>query len=241
MHSQEDIRHQQNLLEIHRRNLAQYIKQQGLIGEAFAPPMIVNGIRESRENIQRIKGILRGWGEQVADHVDDETPTLPSPSAIKTPPTTTITTPKPKQPRRRKATGPDVYISYNGTDEAWVSETLLPQLEAAGLNVIIDYRDFEIGVPRLVNIERAVERSRHTLIVMTPEWLDSDWNAFQGLLASTNDPSGLQQKLLPLMLKACKPPARIAMLESLDLTNLARREAQMERLVRSLTVAHALR
>src|SRR5436305_443372 len=83
---------------------------------------------------------------------------------------TTVTPPKPKKPRRRKDNGgPDVYISYNGADESWVSETLLPQLEAAGLGVIIDYRDFEIGLPRLVNIERAVERSRHTLIVMTPE------------------------------------------------------------------------
>jgi len=93
----------------------------------------------------------------------------------------------------------------------------------------------------LVNIERAVERSRHTLIVMTPEWVESDWNAFQGLLASTEDPSGLQQKLLPLKLRPCKPPARIAMLEILDLTNLARREAQMERLVQSLTAAHKSR
>src|SRR6478672_5531751 len=71
MPSQEDIAHQQNLLEIHRRNLAQYLKQQGLIGEAFAPPMIINGIRMERENITRVKGILRGWGEQIDDLPDE--------------------------------------------------------------------------------------------------------------------------------------------------------------------------
>jgi len=36
----------------------------------------------------------------------------------------------------------DVFISYSHKDEAWVTQTLLPRLEAAGLRVCIDYRDF---------------------------------------------------------------------------------------------------
>ena len=233
MPSQEDIRHQLGLLEIHRRNLAQYLKQQGLVGEAFAPPMITNGIRMERENITRIKGILRGWGEQIKDHADDEAPADPKPIATVTTPTTTATTPKPRKPRRRSSEA-DVYISYNDTDEAWVSETLLPRLEAAGLTTIVDYRDFEIGIARLVNIERAVERSRHTLIVVTPKWLADDWNGFQSLLAASDDPSGMDRKLIPLILQPSDLPRRLAFLEPADLNNPAKREAQIERLVRSL-------
>jgi nucleoside phosphorylase len=234
MPSEEDIRHQQELLRRHRQRVAVIDGQLTTLG-VFAPPYMRIEADEARGHIRRIKGILRDWGQQVADQEVDEEPTLPSLAATETTSPATATPPKPKKPRQRKATGgPDVYISYHVADESWVSETLLPRLEAAGLTVIIDYRDFEIGVPRLVNIERAVERSRHTLIIMTPEWVESDWNSFQGLLASTEDPTGLQQKLLPLKLRPCKPPARIAMLEILDLTNLARREAQIERLIQSL-------
>jgi nucleoside phosphorylase len=235
MPSQEDITHQQTLLKINRSRLKVLLEQQTTMG-LYTPPHVRLEIDSARTQIREIKGVLKGWDVAFDDlHGDDEAPTLPSPSAIETTLTTTVMPPKPKQPRRRKATsGADVYISYHESDETWVTETLLSRLEAAGLTAIVDYRDFEIGLPRLVNIERAVERSRHTLIVMTPEWVESDWNAFQGLLASTEDPSGLQQKLIPLKLRPCKPPARIAMLEILDLTNLARREAQMERLVQLL-------
>jgi hypothetical protein len=74
MASQEDIKHQQTLLTTHRRNLALYINQQSMIGAAYIPPAIANGIRESRDNIARIKGILRTWGVAVEDHPDDDQP-----------------------------------------------------------------------------------------------------------------------------------------------------------------------
>ena len=61
-----------------------------------------------------------------------------------------------------------IFISYSHHDKAWVCEWLLPRLEAAGLKVLIDTRDFAVGAPVLVNIERAVEASRRTLLVLTP-------------------------------------------------------------------------
>jgi hypothetical protein len=49
----------------------------------------------------------------------------------------------------------DVFISYSHRDEEWVREWLLPRLQRAGLLACIDFRDFEVGVPSLVNMERA--------------------------------------------------------------------------------------
>jgi nucleoside phosphorylase len=72
MPSQEDIAHQQKLLKSHRRTLAVYITQLAILGQAFAPPNVMHGIRESRNQIRRIKAILRGWGVAVEDHPDDE-------------------------------------------------------------------------------------------------------------------------------------------------------------------------
>jgi hypothetical protein len=82
MPDQADIDHQQKLLTIHRRNLAHYLSQQAALGgAAYAPPGVANGILETRENIKRLKGILRGWGAIVVDHPDDEPPPGPEPAA----------------------------------------------------------------------------------------------------------------------------------------------------------------
>src|SRR5947207_4986004 len=81
MADQEDIKHQQKLLTIHRRNLAHYLSQQTALGTAYTPPGVANGILGTRENIKRLKGILRGWGAIVVDHPDDEPPPEPEPAA----------------------------------------------------------------------------------------------------------------------------------------------------------------
>ncbi len=129
----------------------------------------------------------------------------------------------------------DVFISYSSIDREWVSEYLLPKLESVGLKVFIDYRDAEIGVPSLINMERAVDNSRHTLTVLTPAWLESKWTTFENLLVSTTDPTGRQRKLIPLLLVPCKLPSRIAMLTYLDFTKLDDREKQMQKLVKALS------
>jgi TIR domain len=82
----------------------------------------------------------------------------------------------------------DVFISYSHYDRVWVQETLLPQLEQAGLRVCIDYRDFAIGTPTLINIEQTVDTSHHTLIVLTPAWVESEWTQLESLLVGTADP-----------------------------------------------------
>ena len=51
MPSQEYIDHQQELLEVHRRLLAESLKQQALSGAASVQPSVVENIREARENI----------------------------------------------------------------------------------------------------------------------------------------------------------------------------------------------
>ena len=132
----------------------------------------------------------------------------------------------------------DIFISYSHADRGWVEGELLLGLERAGLKVIIDYRDFEIGVPSLVNMERAVNDSRHTLIVLTPEWIESEWTAFESLLVSTADPAGRRRKLLPLMLKKCQLPIRIGMLTYADFTNPTSRGEEMARLLRGLGISH---
>lgn len=139
----------------------------------------------------------------------------------------------------------DIFISYSHADHGWVWNSLLPRLESVGLRVCIDNRDFKIGVPLLTNMEAAVERSRHTLIVMTPAWLQSEWTEFESLLVATTDPAGRRARLLPLMLISCQLPLRLQMLVYSDFTQVDQHDQQFERLVRQLlatpiTAVHAV-
>jgi TIR domain-containing protein/NACHT domain-containing protein len=115
----------------------------------------------------------------------------------------------------------DVFISYSHADATWVWDWLRPRLQAAGLHVCLDRRDFDVGVPSLVNMERAVDHSRHTLLVLTPAWVDSEWTAFEELLTQTADSAARRRRLIPLLLQPCQPPRRIAMLTYADFTQQA--------------------
>lgn len=128
----------------------------------------------------------------------------------------------------------DIFISYSHGDKKWVRDWLLPRLENANLKACIDYRDFEIGVPALVNMERAAKQSRHTLFVMSPKWTLSEWTDFESLLVQTRDPAGRRKRMLPLMLKACDLPDRLGILTWADFRKPANRDGELARLLKQI-------
>jgi hypothetical protein len=72
MPSVEEIKNYQERLDIHRRNLALYLKQQAQLGSAYSPPAIINGIHEERHNIRQIKSMLTSWGVAFDHSIDDD-------------------------------------------------------------------------------------------------------------------------------------------------------------------------
>ena len=98
----------------------------------------------------------------------------------------------------------DVFISYSHTDSVWVFEWLVPRLKAADLKVCTDQESFELGVPALINMENAVATSRHTLLVLTPAYLASNWTMYEQILTQTQDPSGLRQRTIPVLRAAVR-------------------------------------
>jgi hypothetical protein len=66
------VRHQLDLLKIHRSNLATYLAQQKQLSGGQAPPALVNSLDHVRSEIQRVKAILRGWGIVVDDLLEEE-------------------------------------------------------------------------------------------------------------------------------------------------------------------------
>jgi len=134
----------------------------------------------------------------------------------------------------------DVFVSYSHADEAWVREWLLRALEAASLRVCIDFRDFTVGRPTLVNIERASAHSRYTLVVLTPAWVANAWADFEAMILQSADPAARQGRLLPLLLHDCAPPPRIAMLTYADFRRPDAREAELRRVIAAMQQTHDL-
>ncbi len=112
----------------------------------------------------------------------------------------------------------DVFISYSHKDGEWVTRTLLPRLEKEGLKVCIDQRDFTPGKAALLNMQDGIRESRHILLVLTPNWVESSWTQFEAELARTSDPEGIKARTIPLLWKRCALPEHIAMLTYVDFT-----------------------
>jgi hypothetical protein len=128
----------------------------------------------------------------------------------------------------------EIFISYSHADRAWVWGQLLPRLEGVGLRVVIDDRDFEIGVPSVVNMERAIARCRHTILVLSPAWIASAWTEFESLLVGVADPANRMRTIIPLLLAPCQPPRRIGSLTCADFCDPHNRDAQFARLLAQL-------
>jgi len=125
----------------------------------------------------------------------------------------------------------DLFISYSHADKAWVQEWLAPKLKAAGVTLCTDSESFDIGVPALINMERAAAASRHILPVLSPDWVASKWTAYETLLGQSEDPDGALQRTLPLLYRPCTPPPRIRMLTYADLSGAGDTEAEFARLL----------
>ncbi len=66
----------------------------------------------------------------------------------------------------------DIFLSSAEEDRAWV-EVLLQQLECHGFRVLYHRRDFRPGMPITENIGKAIDASKRTLCVLTPNFVKS--------------------------------------------------------------------
>ncbi len=127
-----------------------------------------------------------------------------------------------------------VFIIYSHKDKDWVRGWLLPRLESAGISVHIDFRDFEIGVPSVLNMERAVEKCEKTILILNSNWLQSEWTRFEGFMLQTEDPIGLRGRILPLMLDHSELPLRLRMLTYADFRDKNDWDFQIGRVIKQV-------
>ncbi|KAB0802621.1 hypothetical protein PPYR_04807 [Photinus pyralis] len=72
----------------------------------------------------------------------------------------------------------DAFVSYSSKDEAWVAEILAPTLEP-NYKLCLHYRDFPVGAYLADTIVQAVESSRRTIMILSENFIKSEWCRFE--------------------------------------------------------------
>jgi hypothetical protein len=130
----------------------------------------------------------------------------------------------------------DVFISYCQQEpgKSWVRKTLQPKLEAVGLKICIDHRDFRLGEPLVLEMARAVEQSRYTLAILNEAYLTSNFTELENVLAEHLSLEKSQRRLLAVLREPCSPRLGMRARLWLDMTDDSEFEMNLERLVYEL-------
>ena len=127
----------------------------------------------------------------------------------------------------------DLFVSYADADRAWVEGYLLDGLTQAGVRCHSEAA-FDLGVPGVLEFDRAVQQSQRILLVLSPATLAEGFNQFADLLAQSYGLETATWPVIPLILQPVDLPPRLAMLTALDATDPGNWEAVVERLCAEL-------
>ena len=128
----------------------------------------------------------------------------------------------------------DVFISYSSRDRTWVRGELLKGIEEAGLRAFIDFRDFRRGAPSIGEMERGVRMCRKTVVVLTPDYVESEWAEVETIMVQTLDPANRSLRLIPLLRADCDIPLRVSALTHVDFRDGADLDLAWRQLLQAL-------
>lgn len=128
----------------------------------------------------------------------------------------------------------DVFVSYRGPERKFVFRRLVLPLRNANLSVAIDFETFGFGAWNLENIRLAVERSRYTLLAITPAWHQSEWCEAEMQLTRHLDPAAKRQRIIPVILAETHIPECLRFLHYCDLSSQKAYECNFQKLVNTL-------
>ncbi|KAH9494460.1 hypothetical protein Btru_020061 [Bulinus truncatus] len=73
----------------------------------------------------------------------------------------------------------DAFISYSSKDSEFVSTVLVPALDEKRYRICVHYRDFPVGQNIVDTIFRGIEQSSRTILLLSRNFLESEWCRFE--------------------------------------------------------------
>ena len=86
--------------------------------------------------------------------------------------------------------------------------------------------DFAPGANFVLKMHEAAQQSRHTLAVLSEDYLRSGFTAAEWAAAFAPDPTGNERRLIPVRVRECEPGGLLGAIVYLDLVGLSKEEAR---------------
>jgi hypothetical protein len=118
----------------------------------------------------------------------------------------------------------DFFISYTQTDQAW-AEWIAWHLESAGHATVIQAWDFHAGQRFGLAMHEAARTAKHTIAVLSPDYLRSDFAKSEWEAAFVADPAGKKSTLIPIKVRPVDVDGQLMPIIHIDLIGLNRKEA----------------
>lgn len=119
----------------------------------------------------------------------------------------------------------DYFISYTGADKDW-AEWIAYVLEEQGLSTRLQAWDFRPGSNFVLEMQNATEEANRTIIVLSPDYLQSAFAAPEWAAAFSQDPKGADRKVVPVMVRACNPKGLLAPIVQIRIFDLDEQNAR---------------
>jgi hypothetical protein len=113
----------------------------------------------------------------------------------------------------------DFFISYNSADRAW-AEWIGYVVEETGYTVIVQAWDFRPGSNFVLEMQRAATDADRTIMVLSPDYIRSQFASPEWAAAFAQDPQGLKRKLVPVVVRSCELPGLLGPLVRIDLVDV---------------------
>ena len=129
----------------------------------------------------------------------------------------------------------DIFLSHNRRQKAWV-RSLARRLREMGLRVFFDEDSIEPGEDIVTAIERGLRSSRHIVLILSPEAVNSKWVGLEWCAAVFQDPGASERFVVPVLRQDCDIPWVLSRLKYIDV-----RGSSIDVAVRQIVAATSLR
>jgi tetratricopeptide (TPR) repeat protein len=109
----------------------------------------------------------------------------------------------------------DVFLSHNRAQKDW-TEKLARHLDEKAIKPWFDKWCLPAGTVASLGMERGIKESRHVLLVLSPEFLSSEWTEYETQIATVISPSNRDRKLVPILYANCDVPERFSRISWID-------------------------